>query len=274
MKAQTLAVCLPGTACDKKCPYCVSKMTWNPPINEDVWLHNISKAVFFAQMAQVTDVIITGKGEPFINDYLCRALSAFRQWPLIVQTNGKRLAGNPEFLKHILSAVEFGHINVLSVSIDNPEQVESYKALWNSMGDILTARITVMLTPEVCKMSFEEWVKICALYKIRGLTFREVTIPTECTLEGEETKQWIQTNIATNSQIAEWKHHFDSSFDLGPILRRLPYGAIIRDFDGVSVTKFEYCIQDSSGEDDIRSLIYNQDGHLYTSWNSPASMIF
>jgi hypothetical protein len=48
----------------------------------------------------------------------------------------------------------------------------------------------------------------------------------------------------------------------------------VRDVGGIAVTFFEYCVQDSNGEDDIRSLIYNQDGHLYTTWNSPASMIF
>ncbi len=60
----------------------------------------------------------------------------------------------------------------------------------------------------------------------------------------------------------------------GRVLRKLPYGATLYDLDGIAVTHFDYCVQDDSGEDDVRSLIFLEDGHLYTAWNSPASRIF
>ena len=59
-----------------------------------------------------------------------------------------------------------------------------------------------------------------------------------------------------------------------PIIRKLPFGATVFDINGVSFTYFDYCVQESSNDETIRSLIYQEDGHLYTSWNSKASIIF
>ena len=57
------------------------------------------------------------------------------------------------------------------------------------------------------------------------------------------------------------------------VLRTLPYGATLYDYKGVSVTHFDYCIQDTHGEHDDRSIIFQEDGHLYSTWNSKAGLI-
>lgn len=292
MKAQTLSICLPGTACDKKCPYCVSKMTWAPPVDRRTWDWNLPKVVHFAKMAQVTDVIITGKGEPSLNEELAFAASEFRDWPVVVQTNGKAWSKSPQDLNNFM--VDGRPLfNVIAVSIDDPEQLHEYLPLWETIkkSPTLTTRITVMLTPEVCKLYFEKWVGLCVFFGIRGLSFREITVPSDCqnTPEAKVVADWI-TKLKGNEIIEAWKKDFEAKFNPKPTvnemallsqlpkdprtIRRLPYGAVIKEFEGVSVTKFEYCLQDSNGDDDIRSLVYNQDGHLYTTWSSPASMIF
>ena len=278
MKAQTLSICLPGTACDKKCPYCVSKMTWAPPVDDQTWNWNLPKVVHFAKMAQVTDVIITGKGEPSLNEELAHAANEFRDWPVVVQTNGKTWARNPDALDGFMVDGK-PLFNIISVSIDDPKQVGECDGLWKKINScpVLTSRITVMLTSEVCKIPFKHWVQQCVLYGIRGLSFREITVPSNW-LDNPasiEVHKWIQ-GLKDNKTISNWLEDFEAeSKNQGrPFSRRLPYGAIITDFDGISVTKFDFCIQDESGDDDIRSLVYNQDGHLYTSWGSPASIIF
>lgn len=291
MKAQTLSICLPGTACDKKCPYCVSKMTWAPKEDSRSWLLNLPKVVHFANMAQVTDVIITGKGEPTINDHLYDAATAFRDWPVVLQTNGKHWAANPEKMNTCMVGPS-ALINIVQVSIDDPKQMHDYTPLWWGIEKCppMTARITVMLTPEACTVSFDGWIEMCKTYGIRGLSFREVTVPSDYqnTPKAKQVADWIR-GVSGHPAIKEWRKNFEFMFDeckkdpdlpnvvwkdTKQVIRRLPYGAVIRDFDGVSVTKFEYCIQDSNGEDDIRSLVYNQDGHLYTTWSSPASLVF
>jgi hypothetical protein len=52
----------------------------------------------------------------------------------------------------------------------------------------------------------------------------------------------------------------------GMKIMRLPYGATLYMVEGVSCTHFDYCIQDSNNDNDIRSLIFHEDGHLSTSW--------
>jgi hypothetical protein len=59
-----------------------------------------------------------------------------------------------------------------------------------------------------------------------------------------------------------------------PPVRRLPFGATIYDVEGISFTHFDYCVQDSNSDDEIRSLIYMEDGHMYTSWTYQSSKIF
>ena len=67
MKITTLSIVAGSEACNAKCPYCVSKMTPScgmdlkePEVN---W-RNLDKAARFAQLSDVTTVLITGKGEP------------------------------------------------------------------------------------------------------------------------------------------------------------------------------------------------------------------
>ena len=42
----------------------------------------------------------------------------------------------------------------------------------------------------------------------------------------------------------------------------------------ILVTIIDYCIQEYNNTEDIRSLIYHQDGYMYTSWDKPASILF
>jgi hypothetical protein len=58
-------------------------------------------------------------------------------------------------------------------------------------------------------------------------------------------------------------------------LRVLPETGIeVYDIMGMSVCFSDYCIQQENRMEDIRSLIFHQDGHVYTSWDSPASILF
>lgn len=271
MKAQTLAICMPGNKCDRKCPYCVSKMTWAPPKNYFDWGANLLLVRAFAVRANVMDVIITGKGEPMMDlDMVQNVAALFETFPVVLQTNGVKLS-------HDLSIVaKLNNIEVIAVSVDSAKQFDELGPLWEAINrEGRISRATVLLTNEVVEFSFKHWVATAQMLGVRQLSFREVTIPTVCetVAEAEDTASWIRTHIY-QGQVISWIDDYQSSLCDSPVVRRLPYGAVVRDVGGIAVAFFEYCIQDSNGEDDIRSLIYNQDGHLYTTWNSPASMIF
>jgi len=100
-------------------------------------------------------------------------------------------------------------------------------------------------------------------------SFRKLTTPSSS--RNKEINEWIIDNGCEES----YNKKITNFGKNAKIIRRLPYGAILYDIDGIGFTHFDFCIQEESNEYDIRSLIYQLDGHLYTSWDStPASKIF
>ena len=97
MKISTLTVIVGTTACNAKCPYCVSKMT--PACGVDTPCEpnyrNFGIACRFARDAGVSTVLLTGKGEPTLSPdsvtyYVDRSHDS--GFPFIeLQTNGIRL---------------------------------------------------------------------------------------------------------------------------------------------------------------------------------------
>ena len=60
----------------------------------------------------------------------------------------------------------------------------------------------------------------------------------------------------------------------GRLIRSLKNGIQIWDIDDVAVATSDYCIQERDEGDNLRSLVYQEDGHLYTGWGSRASILF
>ena len=71
MKAQNLTISVPpdsnGEICDKNCKYCISRMTGYIEHDYHKVLANIDKVKTVAKAANVSSVLITGKGEPMLN---------------------------------------------------------------------------------------------------------------------------------------------------------------------------------------------------------------
>ncbi|GAI14101.1 unnamed protein product, partial [marine sediment metagenome] len=117
----------------------------------------------------------------------------------------------------------------------------------------------------------------CLDLNIEQLTFRVIAIPNYVEFNSaisQKTKKWIQDNIKADDVIMFLDSMESYLKGIGKIIRVLPYGAILYDYRSLSVTKFDYCVQDGAKEYKIRSLIFQEDGHLYTHWNSLASRIF
>lgn len=273
MKAQSLSICLPQTngLCNKNCPYCVSRMTGYGDSNIDLFRENLPVVERIARASQVNSVIITGKGEPTLSSQLFPVLSWLKDFPTELQTNGLRLL---EQLDLLLELRRVAKLNVLAISIDQCWQFESFSAIFKSAKELgLVTRATVAVTDLLSNSSLAEFVSLCKSCSVDQLSFRQVTIPhfgIASTAEARATVEWIQKHVR-DRDYQELIKEIDST---GEVIRRLSYGAVVKDIDGIAVTYFDYCIQDKHSDDDVRSLIYREDGHLYTSWNSKASIIF
>ena len=281
MKAQSLAICIPNHGCNKNCPYCISKLTGDVEENVELIDRNIDKVVKLASTSNVNSVIFTGKGEPLLN---MKAVvyfgEKFKDFPIEIQTNGLVLS---EYGKRIKSLYNCG-VNVVSLSFDNVSNFEKFKNVIDEVnGTGMIVRVTFNVTdkyktPEVAdNINLEQFINLCKGYDVQQLSFRNITIPHnynnlhETNEDAKKVFNWIMKNTKKkfyNSLINQVKAV------KGNPIRKLTFDAEVLDIGGIAVTYFDYCLQDSHHEEDIRNIILAEDGHVYTAWNSKASILF
>lgn len=283
MKAQTLAISIPNFGCKKNCPYCVSKMTGYMNHNINLFIRNMKKVNKYVELANVSNIIFTSKGEIF-DDSMSTSLfldiaCGLEKYALEVQTNAEsffRLSESALYQKldHLYNC----GINVIAVSIDSPRFLGAYETLISKNENIIwraVVNITPMIVDSVSPLNL---LTILRNAGFRQVSFREITIPSYGTVNTEESinaKAWIVEHINLNEKVQKFTADVLKTIQaFGRLIRRLPYGVELYDVEGLALTYFPYCIQDTSSEDDVRSLIYQEDGHLYTTWNSKASIIF
>ena len=267
MRANNLTISI-NAPCNKDCAYCISKMTFAPQPDHDLFCRNIKKAVYMASAAGVSSVMITSKGEPLLNmDHVMYVLSHFRDFPTEIQTNGTKLDENT------ISRFADMKLNTVAISTDNPIDHDLSTVLDMLTQAKINSRLTIVVT-DGFKVELAPLISYCHAYGVRQLTLRMATAPMRVISNERSynTLDWIKNNTKD-----EHKAFFDtlrSYQNEKTVIRKLPWGAMVHDVEGIAVTTIDYCIQEYNNYDDIRSLIYHQDGHLYTSWDKPSSLIF
>lgn len=302
MKATSLSISLPiDKKCNKNCGYCISKMTDSVLCDRKSFYRNINKVKNVASNCGVNCVIITGKSEPLLAmEQVKKVARIFKDFPLEIQTNGILLN------KRTLSKLKKWGINTVAVSIDNYKDYKSFLEKAYKLHDpTINFRITMNLLDRLYenlpkleilennefittdKIDFERLITNCREMGIPQISFREVTIPKkllqyeieqplfpflrEISQEKKEAMSYIRKNTDEEKvkKIVEDFNEFCK--EKGELVAELGFGAKIYETLGVTTTLFDYCIQDSSGEEDIRSLVYFEDGHLSRSWNGSNS---
>ena len=278
MRAQNLTISVPYKGCDKDCPYCISKMTGYVDADESLFFGNMMKVSTLAYSAQVSSVLITGKGEPLLNPEACEFIGeAFAEFPIEIQTNGIKMMGRWDKDGNVIGS-KFA--SVYAFSIDNISQWKYYapmmRDIWDKWG--IVVRVTLNMTDKIpITFTFEDAISLAHESKVSQLSFRNVMVPEQHVFTEEclNVMDWIKSHNCARSYeliVSDFKKAIN---DVGQgFIRDLPFGAKIFDIDGIAVTMFDECIQHANYSDDIRSLIYQEDGHLYTSWDSPASILF
>jgi len=265
MKANNLTICI-DAKCTKDCPYCISKMTWAPKANDKLFYRNLNKAVKLAELASVNSVLITSKGEPLNNLATINYCSRwFREFPLELQTNGTLLD------ESIIDNLYDHGINTIAISIDTKEDINKFEDIYYHCNELeINIRLTIVLT-NLWTLDADTLLKYCKFYGIKQITFRIATIPSNSL--SKETSSWIYTSV-NHEKISSFLNYFHRNNEPKNLVRSLPFGVNVYDCAGIAVTTMSYCIQESNNSEDIRSLIYHQDGHLYTSWDKPSSILF
>ena len=286
MKISTFTVIVGGTACNARCPYCVSKMTPDCGVNkvtEPNW-RNFDVACKFARDAGTSTALLTGKGEPTLYpNVLGLYVEELRKhgFPFIeLQTNGIALI-TESWLEHQLKLWHDMGLTTVSISIAHPDIVRNaeifrpgkpydFWGLADKLHELgFSVRINcTMVRGYVDNLSdFRFLVARCQDRGIEQLTVREVAMPYDS--KDKEVAKFVEEHeVYGLSGIL----HDQLEKAGATLLLRLPHGGMVYDWYGQNVC-LNNCLTGSTDPDDIRQLIFFPDGHLRYDWRYPGAII-
>ncbi len=265
MKANNLTISIPCGFCKYNCPYCVSNMTYSVTEDPELFRNNLHKVRLLSERLGITHILITAKAEPTQNySELLNVVKEFKDFPLEIQTNF-----SAELIKYHY------YFNVVAISIDHPIQFKPKHWIDHNDRNYIT-RAAVMLTNKFDGWRLMAFIDECKKLGIQQLTIRQPTIPkTIMTSEKSiNTAKWIKDNSMPSAykliiqDLQELIHDKKAKK-----VRDLMFGSTVYDIDGIGFTYMEYCVESQNGEH-MRSLIYQADGHLYTTWDARGSILF
>ena len=281
MKIQTLSVVVGTSACNAKCPFCVSKTTPSAGLSTKVNWRNFKKACRLAQIGGATTVLLTGKGEPtlqpqLINDYL-EYLEEF-QFPFIeLQTNGIQIGNNnlDDYLNKwyqnglttiCLSAVHYWQdMNRKIYGNNYPDLKKTVKKL-HDIG--FTIRLSIMMLKGYVDTPVElnNIVGFCKTHKIKQLTIRPIACP-----EGEAntTSQWILEHTLDQNQLMGIRGFL---YNNGKEVLHLAHGAIVYDYKGQNIC-LANCLTTNKTTDDMRQIIFFPNGSISYDWSFSGAVL-
>jgi MoaA/NifB/PqqE/SkfB family radical SAM enzyme len=286
MKIQTLSILCGTTACNARCPFCVSKMTHDggmkaKPIRTN-W-RNFETACQLAERAGVTTAMITGKGEPtlwpnLVLEYISRLRGRF---PLIeLQTNGLPL--------HDLDTEEFirvmGGLTTVAISVvhwDDEVNREvycpgrEYPSLTSLIDRLHDIGVSVRLNCVMTKGRVDRWeavqgmLSFCQRHKVEQFTLMPVSRPPR---NGDaRVTEWVEENQLYTHTLKEIQNKLKHE---GTLLMELAHGAEVFDYEGQNVC-LSNCLEPHRLTDKsvMRNLIFYPDGHLRYDWDHAGAII-
>lgn len=272
MKAQNLTISIPCDECNKKCHYCISRITWKTKSNLDLMIRNILKVKRVAKIAGVTNVLFTSKKEPFMNSYeLFKFICDFSEdhW-IEVQTNGIKLKEEPKELSQELYNCG---ADVIAFSVDNMKELKSLsKAIEYLNSFDLVVRLCFNITRFISdSWDFDGIMKKAKELDVKQVLFRNINYPSNANPNLPEVL-WIERNVTQEGYISLYKQMIKKGLEK---IRVIPQtGVVTYSYDDISVCFSDYCVQETNTNDNLRSLIFQEDGHVYTSWNHRSSILF
>jgi MoaA/NifB/PqqE/SkfB family radical SAM enzyme len=283
-----------GSACNAKCPYCVSKLTGCTNGIEvgqkamDINKRNFNIGCNFAKMSGVSTVLLTGKGEPTLYpDHITRYLEQLEKWqfPFIeLQTNGILLHELQDELKEwydaglttvSLSVADYLSNQNMQIFGDNIQLEANIERLHRIGFSVRISCVGVagMIDTVEKVFAFTKW---CKEHEVEQLTWRPATnvLPHEV---GDDPVQrdvyeWIEANGVKNSNLIKIQDYFTYTDGTVSKLLELAHGASVFDVDGQNIS-INSCLTSSTDPDDIRQLIFSSDGHLRYSWTKEGAII-
>lgn len=289
MKIQTFTAVAGSTACNARCPYCVSRMTpavgmhaEAPQVN---W-RNFDIGCKFAKDCGVSTFLLTGKGEPTlfpgqISEFMYALGRNNNPFPLVeLQTNGYNLL-DVEMRPHLEEWYKFG-MTTIALSVvhwedeKNREMIFPNKEHYNLIERVkflhelgFSVRLSAMMMAGGIDgiEKIIEFVAFAKQWGIEQLTVRPLG--------------WVDTGDPDIVKFVK-SHMLDSKFmSQLPLLLQtygaikvleLVHGATVYDVCGQNLC-VSNCLTHDASDETLRQLIFFPDGHLRYDWRYPGAIV-
>lgn len=289
MKIQTFSIIAGSTACNAKCPYCISKMTPKEGVSLEkskVNWRNFEKACRLAQISGVTTVLITGKGEPTLYpEQLTKFLEHIKKFnfPLIeLQTNalifGKEFGKYKKYLKKWYGlGLTMIAISIVHYKKEKNKEIFTPEGAYINLGDIIarlhkigfSVRLGCTLIKEYieCVEEVKELIKYSKKLKVEQLSIRKLAKPLHA--ENKEVFDWTNKHIINEERLNEIKNFLEKN---GNKIMTLEHGSVIYDLNGQNIC-FTDALTIKPESDNLRQIIFFPDGHLKFDWQFKGAIL-
>lgn len=290
MKFKMFSVIVGSAACIAKCPFCVSCETPNKENLKECEINwrNLKIAANLANRSNVDTVMLTSRGEPLLfPDQITSYLEHLKEFnfPFIeLQTNGILLQKNQrKYDKYLKEWYDLGLTTItISVVSHHPEinrknyiqDGSEYIDLPSLIKYLHELKYCVRLTCVCCKnimdnsQKVDEFIKFAKENKVEQVTLR----PLNDEYRRKSAHDWILKNKMTEENKKEIRNFLEKK---GTKLLELDRIGTIYDVDGqnvlfsVPLTKYT---RDTKPEN-LRNLIFFQDGHLRYEWEMEGGIL-
>lgn len=290
MRFKMFSVVVGSEACIASCPFCVSceKITKETMKEKDINWRNLDIAANLATRSNVDTVMLTSRGEPLlfpdqISNYL-KHLKKF-EFPFIeLQTNGILLSKNRKKYDSYLRKWYEDGLTTITISVISEKKDLNRKNYMQDNSDYIDLpelinylhelKFCVRLTCVCCKdimstiSQVDSFIKFAKENNVEQVTLR----PLNDEYRRKSAHDWILKNKLTNKDKKKIRKHLDKN---GTRLLELERIGTIYDVYGQNVlfshplTKYT---RDTNPEN-IRNLIFFQDGHIRYEWEMEGGIL-
>lgn len=285
MKIQSLSIVVPAERCWNKCPFCVSRMHCENYGESIIAKGEQIPESYLNRMEFVRDegcnsMIITGDTEPqqnmnFIRQVLYANKTCMKKpfYNISLQTTGSNLNETD-----IAGMADLG-LTTISFSISsfdpdrNAEIIGMPEKAKRDLYDVhswakrqnLVTRASINLTDEFEKYSPADYFDWAQMNGFDQITFRKIYA------DGDNAQsRWIAQHAFPEGRYDAIQRYVMMN---GVAILRLPFGHIKYSVHGISTVIDDNCMS-KDNIDDLKYAILRPNGHLYSRWDDPGSLIF
>jgi len=294
MNIQSLSICVPAKNCINDCRFCCSKMhnadyqdRFSDISGFSDFSDDMRKRLEYARENGCNTCMLTGNNEPQQNKAFLRVFGEINKSLRIpfhnieMQTTGAFIdADMLDFLQRSIG------VTTVAISVACLDNGGLNRDMICTKDDRLTLetlcreikkrhmnlRICLNMNDGILAdhpFTPESVIALCGALGADQITFRALWAPDTDSPQGK----WIARHV-TEKTHAFLRALKDSIKENGRYLDTLEYGADRYDYCGFSVVIDEDCMSHGVNKTAVKYLILRPNGHLYSKWDSKASLIF